>query len=134
MNELVLRYSRDDPPNACGPLDVTVHAHGFSGRCRTYISEVWLVSFAQQVRAFPLPANGVSEELLIDEDTGMTIKVTPKDSLGRLLIDISVREITGDLAQRVDAQLVTDYAAIERFSRELVAAASAGTGEARIAA
>ena len=50
------------------------------------------------------------------------------------MVHISVREITEDLSQRVDAQLVTDYAAVDRFSKELVAAANAGEGEARIAA
>jgi hypothetical protein len=70
---------------------------------------------------------------MMDSGLGFTIHAIPDGSLGRIILRVKVTEIVrGDLEHSVEVALITDYAALDRFSRELVAAARGGFGEARI--
>jgi hypothetical protein len=62
MDELVVRYERDDEPNFCGPLTVTVEANGFRGHCDwAYVSEAWLVELAEMLRPLSSARGGYFE-------------------------------------------------------------------------
>lgn len=133
MSELLLQYNRDDQRNLSGSLAVLVQADGFGGRCEVYVSEAWLVDFARRLRTYPLPTEGIGDELMIGDLAGFRIHVVPADPLGRLRVLIQIHELVMTLAQQARVNLMTDYGALERFSREIVAAANAGSGEARLA-
>jgi hypothetical protein len=133
MSELMLQYNRDDERNLSGSLAVLVQADGFSGRCEVYVYEPWLVDLARRLRTYPLPTDGVGDELMIGELAGFKIHVVPADTLGRPRVQVRVHELVMTLPQQAQVNLMTDYGTIERFSTELVAAANAGFGEARLA-
>jgi hypothetical protein len=134
MDLLVLRYERDDEPNRCGPLTVTVEANGFRGHCdHCYVSEAWLAEFGEKLRRFPLPEEGVEDDLSVHDHFGFAIMAVPDGSLGRISLRVKVMAIAGlELINSVEVMLDTDYAALDRFSRALVAMARAGSGEALI--
>lgn len=134
MNELVFQYSRDDAPNNCGPLGLQVRAYGFTASCETYVSEQWLVDLGMKLRAYPIPNEGISDDAMIGNDVGFAITVSPNGSLGKLMIKLKVYEIAlGRFTQQAELHAETEYSTIDRFSRELAAAAKAGLGEARLA-
>ena len=133
MSELLLQYERDDERNLSGSLAVLVQADGFGGRCEVYVDEPWLVDFARRLRTYPLPTEGIGDELMIGDMAGFQIHVVPADSLGSLRVRVRIYELVMTLAQLAHVTLMTDYGTLERFSRELVAAANAGSGEARLA-
>jgi hypothetical protein len=134
MDLLVLLYERDDEPNRCGPLTVTVEANGFRGHCdHCYVSEAWLAEFGEKLRRFPLPEEGVEEDLTVDDHFGFALTAIPDGSLGRIILRVKVVAIAGhELINRVEVMLHTDYAALDRFGRALVAVAKVGSGEARV--
>jgi hypothetical protein len=123
MSELRLTYRADDDENRLGTLVVQVRSSGFVGYAESYVDLNQLIPFAINLEAYPISADTGLSYFTGQIEDEVRISVIPKTSRGHLLVTVELQHRGWwegqQMRQTGTLQLVTDYAGLDTFRRQL---------------
>jgi len=135
MSRLILRYHRD-PYDSYNPLGADVETPRFRGRGGMEVPWQDLQDFAAALAAYPIPA-GTSVEShwgfrkCEGDDLILLIEITPLNLRGDLRARVEIAD-QDNPSQRLRAAFKTNYSAIDRFRKQLLAMAEGEAFEAEL--
>lgn len=134
MSELRLTYNPDDEDNRLGTLVVHARWDGFVAHAESYVGLEPLIRFADALATYPIaPDPGVSYFTGSIEDEA-TISVVPLTSRGHLSVVVTLSHRgwweEHQRYQKAKLQMITDYAALDTFRRQLSKLSPGGQLEA----
>ena len=138
MPYLSVRVVYEDLPDLI-EIEARVHSGGWSGVTRAYTHPASLAEEARGLLAWTArPRDEFSLDVGADTGIGgLRLRWYPVDRAGHLAchIQVATRETGGrpEEVWRLSLEMPTEAASVERFARQLVAAAETLTGEARLA-
>ncbi len=141
MQVIVLTFRPEDN-GPWGELEAEADVNGFAGYSSGWIWKSDIEDFVTALAAFPLPESPAvalrAGELGADHRKSSTVCLTvqPRGSLGRLAVRLELsfyQENSAGVVQTVTVGLLSDYADIDVFRRDLASIVVAG-GQVRLRA
>lgn len=137
-----IRLSLQRDSDGTGQLFVEASAAGYSGRASAWFDVAQIADFARSLDAYPITPDDppvlqggfwAREDGNVLEQCHVSFRVVAADSRGTLAVQLHLETPfwNGDRAgsqQRVDLEILTEYASMHEFSRA-VAALAAGVRE-----